>query len=98
MPAYLAEFVTKKPPIIAQARQTRPITRSRQKPRVSTSSKPDKDATLTEVHGAVESVIGHKAGDEQPLMEAGLDSLGSIFSEDPLLVPRSVVVGFPCLS
>ena len=34
---------------------------------------------LAEVHAAIEAVIGSRAGNDQPLMEAGLDSLGKIY-------------------
>ena len=35
---------------------------------------------MEQVHDALEAVVGHRAGNEQPLMETGLDSLGNHLS------------------
>ena len=76
---YLANFVTKK--VVAKRPAT---TATRTTAKKSTKSKriasdgPSLVDVLAEVHAAIEAVIGSRAGDDQPLMEAGLDSLGEI--------------------
>ena len=77
VPPYLAEFVTKKAPPVSTARPVRARGKSGRKPQ--SAPKVDLAATLEQVHAAVEAVVGHKAGDDQPLMEAGLDSLGETY-------------------
>ena len=74
---YLANFVTKKVPARKQAalQQKSAVQRNSKSKKVAESGQ-TLAQTLTEVHSAVEAVIGVKAGDDQPLMEAGLDSLG----------------------
>ena len=77
---YLANFVTKKvaakkPALTA----TTTTTKKAAKGRHVASSGPSLADVLAEVHAAIEAVIGVRAGDDQPLMEAGLDSLGKTF-------------------
>jgi hypothetical protein len=74
---YLADFVTKKAAPKPPARPVKAAAAKRgsKAPRGAPSG--DSLATiLSEVHSAVEGVSGSRAEDEQPLMEAGLDSLG----------------------
>lgn len=80
---YLAEFVSKKTPVTSAKTAPKIAPKESRKQKASPSQKVDVSAILEEVHGTVESVIGHRAGDEQPLMEAGLDSLGDLLIYTP---------------
>lgn len=76
---YLANFVTKKaaPSKPATLLPRGPAKKSARLKTPVTERGQSLIKVLEEVHSAVEAVIGIKAGDEQPLMEAGLDSLGT---------------------
>ena len=75
---YLAEFVTKKPAIKALQPQKKTTKHLGRRTAGKVDSGRELESVLLDVHSAVESVIGLKAEAEQPLMEAGLDSLGKI--------------------
>ena len=74
---YLADFVTK---TAASKPLARPVRAAAPKKGSKTPRAAPQGESLTsilaEVHSAVEGVTGTYAEDEQPLMEAGLDSLG----------------------
>ena len=76
---YLANFVIKKvAPMRTAVSATRSVAKKAARVRQAASSGPSLAQVLAEVHSAIEAVIGSRAGDDQPLMEAGLDSLGKI--------------------
>ena len=53
------------------------VTFSSQAPRIKTAA-PNVQDTLAAVTNVVQSVLGHAPAPKQPLMEAGLDSLGAV--------------------
>lgn len=74
---YLSNFVTKKvvprrPAVTAAKGKAKKTAKGKH----AESKGPSIAEVLEEVHAAIEGVIGSRAGDDQPLMEAGLDSLG----------------------
>ena len=75
---YLAEFVTKKPAVKALQPQKKTTKHLGRRTAGKVDSGRELESILLDVYSAVESVIGLKAEAEQPLMEAGLDSLGKI--------------------
>lgn len=70
---------------------TSPAKRSERKA-ASQSSGPSLLDVLAEVHVAIEGVTGTKANDEQPLMEAGLDSLGKLLKVQSILCSPSATL------
>ena len=81
---FLAEFAIRN---TAEGRQATAAVKSRPGRAVSATASTDAlIAVKADVHAAVESIMGSRAGDEQPLMDAGLDSLGEhpARSEKPL--------------
>ena len=76
---YLANFVTKKAAVAKPAKQiSRSIAKGGSRKAGTRDSGPSLAEILAEVHSAVEGVIGTQANGDQPLMEAGLDSLGNL--------------------
>lgn len=69
---FLSEFVTKKAPA-APSTSTRPAKGQRQAAGVA------REGILAAIKAAVETVVGGVVAEDQPLMEAGLDSLGAFF-------------------
>ena len=91
---YLADFAIKKAAPKPQARPVRAAAAKKgsKTPRAAPQGE-SLASVLAEVHSAVEGVTGTRAEDKQPLMEAGLDSLGRSLTYD--LITMTIWLVFP---